>query len=1049
MPRHLTDRDLPNLVEKSTVGRPNGLAELGPDGKVPDSQLPPGRTSGVTTVNGKFGNVVLTANDVQAVPAWAVGQPGGVAPLASDGKLSVSTLPLPVVTAVNGKPGPTVTLGSADVGAVPSSGGVMSGPLSVPGGPVVPLSWFNARQYGAVGNGTTDDSSAIQAAINAATAAGGGTVYVPRGTYRVGIPLIMKTRVTVVGDGMDASTLVAPANHLISFTGNAFWWRLEQLSLKATGGHVIAGAFNLSSFQISRCSLVQTSANYSVWYQVSGQVVEAYVDHCELFVAGSPRTVAAVHWSDPAGGFNANVFEQCVATSEADSTQYFFKILGTPTQDDYTYDNVFRDIVFETCSGGGIYATSQFGMTIENCRAWDDAVGGIKNDFFYIGKTPGGLGSRATTIRNSGRLGNHLAAGKYDLTLDGSCQQTTIDGFRCTPDAARINLGGSAYVQFINKSPGTVLTGTDAYAAYTAEGDTRNGVALDGRVTGDPHPRAVLKVDGSLRAGSGASAPDVSLYRGDVGWWYTDENLSVGGQLKVGGGRVVPLTWLNVKNYGAAGNGVANDTAAIQAAINEANAAGGGVVYIPRGTYKLTDALTLKSNVWLQGDGIAATVLAQTATNKHGIKGSNLELVGIESLSVKGPGSGTGQGIHLDGTAVIYSFYVTMRNVMVKQFGDTGIFIDDPVTTDLYNVTSKENGGQGFYVTCSDLGTAGTSTSFVSCYAHNNAGNGFRMYNVVYSTFTGCASDKNINGYKLESCETITLTGCGAEQNSGDSIQISGGNCISVFGGWLNESGSNGVHIQDGAKSVLLVGIKEFSSVGTPTFIKVEAGCTAVVASCKSDSRANNFAAGTTTVLSDTALSTSIAGKLGVGTTADTNAMVTIAQPNDQRSVVISNTVSGGNQNQPSIDVTAAAAAGLMLAGRVSGDTTARALMDITGKMAWGPGNASRDVSISRGAANRLDLTTADFRIATAGRGLRVAEGSNAKMGTAVLVGGTVTVSNTSVTASSRILLTIQTPSGTVGSPYVSARTAGTNFTITSTSTSDASTVAWLMIEPG
>jgi polygalacturonase len=42
---------------------------------------------------------------------------------------------------------------------------------------------YNVREYGATGDGTTIDSRAINAAIEAAAADGGGTVYIPAGEY--------------------------------------------------------------------------------------------------------------------------------------------------------------------------------------------------------------------------------------------------------------------------------------------------------------------------------------------------------------------------------------------------------------------------------------------------------------------------------------------------------------------------------------------------------------------------------------------------------------------------------------------------------------------------------------------------------------------------------------------------------------------------------------------------------------------------------------------------------------------------------------------------
>jgi len=100
-------------------------------------------------------------------------------------------------------------------------------------------------------------------------------------------------------------------------------------------------------------------------------------------------------------------------------------------------------------------------------------------------------------------------------------------------------------------------------------------------------------------------------------------------------------------------------------------------------------------------------------------------------------------------------------------------------------------------------------------------------------------------------------------------------------------------------------------------------------------------------------------------------------------------------------------------------------------------------------AVGDLDVTAADVDISTAGFGVQVAEGANAKQGTAVLVAGAVTVANTSVTANSRILLTSQLDGGTPGFLRVSARVAGTSFTITSASNIDTSTVAFEIFEPG
>lgn len=66
----------------------------------------------------------------------------------------------------------------------------------------------SAKDFGAVGDGVSTDTTAIQAAINAVSAAGGGTVYLPAGAYKTGT-LNLPQDVYLEGAGRYATRLVA------------------------------------------------------------------------------------------------------------------------------------------------------------------------------------------------------------------------------------------------------------------------------------------------------------------------------------------------------------------------------------------------------------------------------------------------------------------------------------------------------------------------------------------------------------------------------------------------------------------------------------------------------------------------------------------------------------------------------------------------------------------------------------------------------------------------------------------------------------------------
>jgi len=106
------------------------------------------------------------------------------------------------------------------------------------------------------------------------------------------------------------------------------------------------------------------------------------------------------------------------------------------------------------------------------------------------------------------------------------------------------------------------------------------------------------------------------------------------------------------------------------------------------------------------------------------------------------------------------------------------------------------------------------------------------------------------------------------------------------------------------------------------------------------------------------------------------------------------------------------------------------------------------NLAIGKDSPNyKLDVV-GDIGITALGAGLKIKEGTNAKLGITTLVNGAATVATSAVTATSRIMLTIQSPGGTVGSPYIQARVSNASFTIQSTSSSDQSVVAWLIVDP-
>jgi hypothetical protein len=224
---------------------------------------------------------------------------------------------------------------------------------------------------------------------------------------------------------------------------------------------------------------------------------------------------------------------------------------------------------------------------------------------------------------------------------------------------------------------------------------------------------------------------------------------------------------LNVKDYGAIGDNTADDTAAIQAAIDATTI--GGVVFLPAGHYKITSSLVFKSNLSLLGAGENSSFIHQASTTAHALSGVDLSHVAIRSLHLTGPGqgNGTGSGINftLSGNNGNATFYVTMESVYIELFGVDGVAIATPIVSRFSRVISFRNGRHGINVYGDPtLQSDGTSSSFEACFPAGNWGAGYRLKQMAYTSLNGCAADANGIAYELDTCIGITANGCGSEE---------------------------------------------------------------------------------------------------------------------------------------------------------------------------------------------------------------------------------------------------------------------------------------------
>jgi polygalacturonase len=250
----------------------------------------------------------------------------------------------------------------------------------------------------------------------------------------------------------------------------------------------------------------------------------------------------------------------------------------------------------------------------------------------------------------------------------------------------------------------------------------------------------------------------------------------------------IPDRTFNVREHGAKGDGIANDTAALQAAIDAARQAGGGIVEVPAGAY-LSGPLQLTSNLNLHlARGATLTMLpldqypGGTQRGEDFLSGANLH-----DLALTGAGTIDGQGepwwpfaktasarrprmFKLSGCERVLVEGVTLKNSPMFHIAFSGcanvtvrgVTIRAPASTDpktpSHNTDACDVSGHTILVEHCDISvgddnyTCGGNTHDV-LIQHNTYGNG-------HGVSIGSYTNGGVSNITVRDC-TFTGTDCG------------------------------------------------------------------------------------------------------------------------------------------------------------------------------------------------------------------------------------------------------------------------------------------------
>lgn len=266
--------------------------------------------------------------------------------------------------------------------------------------------------------------------------------------------------------------------------------------------------------------------------------------------------------------------------------------------------------------------------------------------------------------------------------------------------------------------------------------------------------------------------------------------------------------YYNVIDFNATGDGTSDDTTAIQATIDAANNAGGSIVFFPSGTYIITSALTVYSNIIIQGAAQNGVNIQQNSTSENHINSNDVSHLTIRDITFTGPGidASGGGGISISRVNNGNTDGIYMENVTVHDCAFTGISINCPIVSTFNNVTVVGIAGDGF-----SFYGSGTSVTMNSCYAITCTSAGYNFDQLNYSVLNSCAVEVCGVGFLLrENCNNIVLIGCGAEDQifrsddfPGIDYELEGGVGNSLISCYSRNNTQIGIRLSGGNPTII------------------------------------------------------------------------------------------------------------------------------------------------------------------------------------------------------------------------------------------------------